>query len=133
MVILLNLHAWSFILIHVLSLPPLVYKRRPGHPLPPHTISQAFFFSFPSPTVPRESLSSACQFHPATEPSVHSLISNDLATKILQTFSSRCNSTSPTTYPKIIARGIPMQSGSDPSWLLPCVCKHSVHTTEIPI
>jgi hypothetical protein len=39
----------------------------------------------------------------------------------------------PTTYPKIAARGIEMQPGSDPSWLLPHVCTHSVHMTEILI
>jgi hypothetical protein len=38
-----------------------------------------------------------------------------------------------TTYPKIAARGIPMQSGSDSSWLLPHVCMHSLHTIGIPI
>jgi hypothetical protein len=39
----------------------------------------------------------------------------------------------PTTYLKIIARGIETQPGSHPSWLLPCVYTHSVHTTEILI
>jgi hypothetical protein len=39
----------------------------------------------------------------------------------------------PTTYPKNIARGIEMQPGSDPSRLLPRVCTHFVHTTEILI
>jgi hypothetical protein len=39
----------------------------------------------------------------------------------------------PTTYPKIVARGIETQPGLDPSWLLPRVCTHSVHTTEILI
>jgi hypothetical protein len=77
-------------------------------------------------------LSLAYQYRPATEPSVHSLILDDLATKILQTFISRCATTSPTTYPKIAARG-PMQLGSNSSWLLPRVCKHLVHTTRILI
>jgi hypothetical protein len=31
------------------------------------------------------------------------------------------------------ASGIEMHPGSDPSWLLPHVCMHSVHTTEILI
>jgi hypothetical protein len=39
----------------------------------------------------------------------------------------------PTKYPKITARGIETQPGSDPSWLLPRVCTHSLHTTEILI
>jgi hypothetical protein len=37
----------------------------------------------------------------------------------------------PTTYPKIAARGIETQPGSHPSWLLPRVCTHSMHMTEI--
>jgi hypothetical protein len=40
---------------------------------------------------------------------------------------------SPTTYPKITAREIEMQPGSDPSWLLPHIFTHSVHMTEILI
>jgi hypothetical protein len=39
----------------------------------------------------------------------------------------------PTAYPKIAASGIEMEPGSDPSWLLPHVCTHSVHMTEILI
>jgi hypothetical protein len=39
----------------------------------------------------------------------------------------------PTIYPKIAASGIETQPGSDPSWLLPHVCTHSVHMTEILI
>jgi hypothetical protein len=39
----------------------------------------------------------------------------------------------PTTYPKIVASEIETQPGSDPSWLLPHVCTHSLHTTEILI
>jgi hypothetical protein len=39
----------------------------------------------------------------------------------------------PTTYPKIAARKIETQPGPDPSWLLPHVCTHSVHMTEILI
>jgi hypothetical protein len=39
----------------------------------------------------------------------------------------------PTTYPKLAAGGIETQPGSDPSWLLPCVCMHSVHMTEMLI
>jgi hypothetical protein len=40
---------------------------------------------------------------------------------------------SPTTHPKIAANGIETQPGSHPSWLLPHVSMHSVHTTEILI
>jgi hypothetical protein len=39
----------------------------------------------------------------------------------------------PTTYAKIAASGIETQPGSDPSWLLPHVCTHSMHMTEILI
>jgi hypothetical protein len=39
----------------------------------------------------------------------------------------------PTTYPKIAANGIETHPGSDPSRLLPHVCTHSMHTTEILI
>jgi hypothetical protein len=66
-------------------------------------------------------------------PPVHSLVTDDLATKILQIFSSRCSHMSPTTYPKIVASGIETQPGSHPAWLLPHVCTHSVHMTEILI
>jgi hypothetical protein len=66
-------------------------------------------------------------------PPVHSLISDDLATKILQIFSSRYSHMSPTTYSKIATSGIETQLGSHPSWLLPHVCTHSVHMTEILI
>jgi hypothetical protein len=66
-------------------------------------------------------------------PPVHSLVPDDLATKILQIFFSRCSHMSPTTYPKIIASGIETQPGSHPSWLLPHVCTHFVHMTEILI
>jgi hypothetical protein len=66
-------------------------------------------------------------------PPVHSLVPDDLATKILQNFSSRCSHMSPTTYPKIAASWIETQLGSHPSWLLPHVCTHSVHMTEILI
>jgi hypothetical protein len=64
---------------------------------------------------------------------VRSIVPDDLATKILQIFSSRCSHMSPTTYPKIAARAIETQPGSYPSWLLPHVCTHSVHMTEILI
>jgi hypothetical protein len=64
-------------------------------------------------------------------PLVRSLVPDDLDTKILQIFSSRCSHMSPTTYPKIAASGIETQPGSHPSWLLPHVCTHSVHMTEI--
>jgi hypothetical protein len=122
-------HCWPFLHIHVLSLPPLSYKRRPGHPLPHHTSSQAFS----SPTVQRNSIHSACQFCPAAMPPVHSLVPDDLATKMLPIFSSRCSHMSPTTYLKIAASGIETQPGSHSSWLLPHVCTHSVHMTEILI
>jgi hypothetical protein len=128
-----HLHCWPFLLIHVLSLPPMAYKRRPGHRIPPHFSSQAIFFSFSSPTVQRNSIHSACQFCLAAMPPVHSLVPDDLATKILQIFSSRCSHMSPTTYPKIAASGIETQPGSHPSWLLPHVCTHSVHMAEILI
>jgi hypothetical protein len=39
----------------------------------------------------------------------------------------------PTMYPKIAARRIETQLESDPSWLLPHVCMHSVHKIEILI
>jgi hypothetical protein len=39
----------------------------------------------------------------------------------------------PTMYPKIAARRIETQLESDPSWLLPRVCMHSVHKIEILI
>jgi hypothetical protein len=128
-----HLHCWPFLLIHVLSLPPLAYKRRPGHPIPPHTSSQAIFLSFSSPTVQRISIHSTCQFCPAATPPVHSLVPDDLATKMLPIFSSRCSHMSPTTYPRITARGFETQPGSHSSWLLPHVCTHSVHMTEILI
>jgi hypothetical protein len=128
-----HLYCWPFLLIHVLSLLPLAYKRRHGHPIPPHTSSQAIFLSFSSLTVQRNSIHSACQFCPAAMPPVHILIPNDLAIKILQIFSNRCSHIYPTTYPKIAASGIETQPGSHPSWLLPHVCTHSVHTTEILI
>jgi hypothetical protein len=38
-----------------------------------------------------------------------------------------------TTYPKIAVSGIETHPGSLPSWLLPHVCTHSVHMTEILI
>jgi hypothetical protein len=66
-------------------------------------------------------------------PPVHSFISDDLATKILLIFSSRCSHMSPTTYPKTAASRIETQPGSHPSWLLPHVCTHSVHMIEILI
>jgi hypothetical protein len=66
-------------------------------------------------------------------PPVHSPVPDDLAIKILQIFSRRCSHMSPTTYPKITASGIETQPGSHPSWLLPHVCTHSVHMTEILI
>jgi hypothetical protein len=40
---------------------------------------------------------------------------------------------SPTTYPRIAASGIETQPRSHPSWLLPHICTHSVHMTEILI
>jgi hypothetical protein len=64
---------------------------------------------------------------------VHSLVSDDLAIKMLPIFSSTWSPMFPTTYPKIAASGIETQPGSDPSWLLPHVCTHSVHMTEILI
>jgi hypothetical protein len=66
-------------------------------------------------------------------PPVHSLVPDDLATKMLPIFSIRCSQMSPTSYPKITAREIETQPGSDPSWPLPHVCTHSVHTIEILI
>jgi hypothetical protein len=66
-------------------------------------------------------------------PLVHSLVSSDLAIKMLSIFFSMCSPMFPTTYPKIAASGIETQPGSDPSWLLPHVCTHSVHMTEILI
>jgi hypothetical protein len=128
-----HIHCWPFLLIHVLSLPPLAYKRRPEHPIPPHTSSQAIFLSFSSPTVQRNSIHSACQFCPAATPPVHSLVPDDLATKMLPIFSSRCSPMFPTTYPKIATRGIKMKPGTNPSCLLPHVYTHYVHTTEILI
>jgi hypothetical protein len=86
--------------------------------------AQAIFLSFSSPTVQRNSIHSACQFRPATLPPVHSLVPDDLATKILQIFSSRCSHMSSTSYPKITPRGVPMQQGHHPPWLLPVVCAH---------
>jgi hypothetical protein len=66
-------------------------------------------------------------------PPVHSLVSDDLAIKMLPIFSSTCFPTFPTTYLKIAASGIENQPGSHPSRLLPHVCTHSLHTTEILI
>jgi hypothetical protein len=126
-------HCCPFLLIHVFSLPPLAYKRRSGQPIPPHTSSQAIILSFSSPTVQRNSIYSACQFCPAAMPPVHNPVPDDLAIKMLSIFSSRCSHMSPTTYPKIAARGIETQPGSHPSWLLPHVCMHSMHMTEILI
>jgi hypothetical protein len=64
---------------------------------------------------------------------VHSLIPDDLSTKMLPIFSSRCSHMNPTTYPKIAASGIETQPGSHPLWLLPHVYTHSVHMTQILI
>jgi hypothetical protein len=127
------LHCWPFLLIHVFSLHPLTYKRKPGQALPSHTSSQAIFLSLSSPTVQRNSIHSACQFHPATQPPVHSLVPDDLAIKMLPIFFIRCSHMSSTTYPKIATSGIETQPGSDPSWLLPHVCTHYVHMNEILI
>jgi hypothetical protein len=66
-------------------------------------------------------------------PPVHSLVFDDLAIKMLPIFSNTCFPMFPTTYPKIATSGIETQLGSDPSWLLPHVCMHSVHMTEILI
>jgi hypothetical protein len=66
-------------------------------------------------------------------PPVHSLVSDDLVIKMLPIFSSTCSPMFSTTYPKIAASGIETQPESDPSWLLPHVCTHSLHTTEIII
>ncbi len=66
-------------------------------------------------------------------PPVHSLVPDDLAIEMLPIFSSICSHMSPTSYQKNAASGIEMQPGSDPSWLLPQVCTHSVHMTEILI
>jgi hypothetical protein len=52
---------------------------------------------------------------------------------MLPIFSSMCSPMFRITYPKIAARGIETQPGSQPSWLLPRVCTHSVHMTEILI
>jgi hypothetical protein len=38
-----------------------------------------------------------------------------------------------TTYPRIAVSGIETQPGSHPSWLLPHLCTHSMHMTEILI
>jgi hypothetical protein len=119
-----HLHCWSFLLIHAFSLPPLAYKRRPGHPIPSHTSSQAIFLSFSTPTVQRNSIHSACQFCPAATPPVHSLVPDDLAIEMLPIFSSRCSHMSPTSYPKITPRGVLMQQGHHPPWLLPVVYAH---------
>jgi hypothetical protein len=66
-------------------------------------------------------------------PSVHSPVFDSLAIKMLPIFSSTRSSMFPTTYPKIAASGINTQPGSDPSWLMPHVYTHSVHTTKILI
>jgi hypothetical protein len=66
-------------------------------------------------------------------PPVHSLVSDDLAIKMLPIFFSTCSPMFPTTYLKIVASGIETQPGSDPSWLLPHICTHSMHMTEILI
>jgi hypothetical protein len=66
-------------------------------------------------------------------PPVCSLVPDDLAIEMLPIISSRCLHMSPTTYPKIAASGIETQPGSHSSWLLPHVCTHSVHMTEILI
>jgi hypothetical protein len=132
MVNLQHLHCWPFLLIYAFFLPPLAYKRTPRHPLQHHTSFQAFS-SFSFHRVQINSIFSVCQFCPAAMPPVHSLVSDDLAIEMLPIFSSRCSHMSPTSYPKIAASRIETQPGSDPSWLLPHVCKHSMHTTEILI
>jgi hypothetical protein len=76
---------------------------------------------------------SVCQFYQAAMPPIHSLISDDLAIKMLPIFSSTCSPMFPTTYPIIAASRIETQPESDPSWLLPHVCMHSLYTTEILI
>jgi hypothetical protein len=125
MVILPHLHGWSFMHIHVLSVPPLTYKRRPGQHLPPHTSSQAFFFSFPHPSVHRNSICSVCLFCPATWPTVLCPVPDEVDTEILQTFSSRCTPMSPTTYPKIATSGAMKQPRSD----LPCSLLYLLFTS----
>jgi hypothetical protein len=132
MVNLQHLHCWSFLLIHAFSLLPLAYKRTPRHPLPHHTNSQAFSSSFSIHRVQINSFS-VCQFCSAAMPPVHILVPDDLAIEMLPIFFNRCSHMSPTTYPRIPARGIETQPGSHPLWLLPHVCTHSVHTTEILI
>ena len=112
-------------------LPLLDYKRSPRHPLPPHTSSATSSSSIPFHRVQRSSISAVCQLCPATETPVHMPFPDDLAIKILQTFSSRCTHVSPTTYPKIAARGDPMQPGADSQWQLPCVCMRSARMTGI--
>jgi hypothetical protein len=52
---------------------------------------------------------------------------------MLPIFSSTCSPMFPTTYQKIAASGIENQPGSDPSWLLPHVHTHSLHTNGILI
>jgi hypothetical protein len=123
MVNLQHLHCWSFLIIHAFSLPPLAYKRTPRHPLPHHISSQAFssFFSFHRVQINSIFL---CQFCPAAMPPVHSLVPDDLAIKMLPIFFSRCSHMSYTSYPKITPRGLPMQQGYHPPWLLLVVCAY---------
>jgi hypothetical protein len=61
----------------------------------------------------------------------HNPALNDLTTKILPIFSSRCSPMSPTSYPKISARRVSMQSECHSPWLLPGVCIYHVYMTSL--
>jgi hypothetical protein len=107
-------------------LPPLAYKRSPRHPLPCHNRSQAFSSSFSLHRVQRKFISLCLPVLSSHWVPVPSLVPNDLAPKILQTFSNRCSLMSHTTYPNITTREDPMQPEHHSPWLLPGICTHPV-------
>jgi hypothetical protein len=60
---------------------------------------------------------------------IHSLISNDLVNQVLPMFSIKCFPLSPTSYPKISTRRVPMWPECQSPWLLPSVCTYPVYMT----
>jgi hypothetical protein len=117
-VILQLLQFWSFLLVHGFF-PFLSYSIKGPLETPYHTTTSPK----PSPPYFHCIESAKCLFclsvlssHWVPAPSP---VPDDLATKILQNFSSKCNPMYTITYPKITARGIPIQLGMWLTWELP--------------
>jgi hypothetical protein len=117
-VILQLLHCRQFLLVHDLSSPSLI---KGGLDTPYHATTgpnpSRYFHCIES----MKHLLLCLQVLTSHWVPVPSLVPDDLATKILQ------------TYPKFAERGIPMHPGCHPSWPLPRVCMYSVHTTGFSI